>query len=304
MGVVQGNRMLASEFNTIKTEVNRWYADNYAGSISFGNANQTFGWGGSPAGTPNTGDLIRTSSMNTLVDRCNIGEDICNNVSGQLSQIVKGNKATAANLNTIESKSDLIYTNRLDIEAAEMSLAWAGGSSKTVSIPLGWNQVNCLFRFNFSSFDKTRYFFNSGGALAIDGSQSGYSTGTGKDGAGFDEIFSTMGTVYMDHTQVIQSGSGGTVFGKGYYDLSTIFTTIFRQSGTGAYSDAELVLSARYGVGAGSWIEIGTTLTAEAGRTVDGTTAVISYTRKLNGQSSGLAGLTITAPTFFLIDPL
>jgi len=48
MTVIQGNEPLASEYNALADKVNKWFADNYAGSISFGNSNQNYGWGGTP----------------------------------------------------------------------------------------------------------------------------------------------------------------------------------------------------------------------------------------------------------------
>jgi len=300
MTVSAGNKALASDYNTLQTAINRWFADNYAGSISFGNSNQSYGWGGSAASSVSSGQLMTAAQMNALIDRCNIGEDICNNVSGQLSQIVAGNSITAAEFNAIESKSNSINTNRLDIESAELSLTTGGSSARSTT----WSSaVNCTFRYTFASFDKARYFFNSGGAFNISGSITGYSTGAGWDGAGFNEIFTNMGTVLMNYTETTQSGSGGTAYSIGYYDLTTSYQTIFSQTGTGAYTDATLVIEARRS-SSGNYIEIRVTLTPGSGRSVDGTTTITTQYRKLDNQSSGAVSLSITAPTYSLIDGL
>lgn len=300
MTVVAGNKALASDYNTLRTEVNRWFADNYAGSISFGNANQSYGWGGAAVGSVSAGDLMTAAQMNALINRCNIGEDICSGVSGALSQIVAGNQMTAAEFNAIETKSDAITTDRLNMEAAEMSTGGGGNSARSTTWAAA---INATYRYTFTSFDKARYFFNSGGALTFFGTISGYSTGTGWDGAGFNEIFTNMGTVTMNHTQTTQSGSGGTPTSIGYYDLTTAYQTIHTQTGTGVYSNATLVLAARYG-SSGAYIELRVTLTPEAGRSVNGTTTCYTQRRILNTQSSGGVGLTITAPTYSLIDGL
>lgn len=301
MVVVQGNTALASEFNTLRGEVNRWFADNYAGSISFGNVNQSYGWGGSAATLVVKGDLMDPDNINPLVDRCNIGQDVVNSVSGNLSQIVVGALITAFEFNTIESKSDLITTNRLDIESAELSLVAGGSSSRSTN--WGSAAIDCTFRYTFASFDKARYFFNSGGAFNISGTISGYSTGAAWDGEGFNEIFTNMGTVLMNYTQTTQSGSGGTPTNIGYYDLTAAYQTIFSQTGAGVYSDATLVIEARYG-SSGAYIEIRITLTPGAGRSVDGTTIITTQYRKLDNQSSGSASLTVSVPTFSLVDGL
>ncbi len=300
MAVVQGNSILASDYNTLRSEVNRWFADNYAGGISFGNGNQTYGWGGSAAPVVVQGNDMFASEMNALVDRCNIGEDIVNGVSGTLPQVVAGAIPTATEYNNIETKSDLITTNRNDIEVAELSLASGGNSVRTIT----WSAaINCTFRYTFASFDQARYFWNSGGAHNISAAITGYSTGTGWDGAGFNEIFNNMGTITMDYDQTIQSGTGGSPTGIGYYDLTTSYQTIFSQTGTGAYTDATLLIEARYG-SSGAYIEIRVTLTPGAGRSVDGTTTVTTQRRKLDNQSSGAASLIITAPSYSLEDPL
>jgi len=300
MAVVQGNAALASDFNTLRGEVNRWFADNYAGSISFGNGNQTYGWGGAAAAAVGQGNAMTAAQMNTLIDRCNIGEDIVALVIGTLPNIVAGNAMTAAEFNAIESKSDILTTNRLGMEGTELSLGNGGNSVRSVTWGAG---IDCIFRYTFTSFDKARYFFNSGGAFSIHAIITGYSTGTGWDGAGFNEIFTTMGTIIMDYTNTIQSGSGGTPTSIGYYDLTTSWQLIFSQTGTGAYTDALCNVYAKRNA-SGSYIEVAVGLIPGAGRSVNGTTTVTTQRRKLDNQSSGAASLTITAPTYSLQDAL
>lgn len=300
MTVVAGNKALASDYNTLRSEVNRWFADNYAGSISFGNANQSYGWGGSEVASVSAGDLITAAQMNALIDRCNIGQDVVNGVSGSLSSVVAGTSITAAEFNAIETKSDSITTNRLDIENAELTVGGGGSSVRSTN----WSSaINATYRYTFSDFDEARYFWNSGGAITFYGTITGYSTGPGYDGAGFNEIFTNMGTVTMNYTETTYTGSGGTPSAVGFYDLSTAYQTIHTQTGSGAYSDATLVLAARYG-GSGAYVELRVTLTPEAGRTVNGTTTCTSNRRILSAQSSGAASLTITAPSYSLVDGL
>jgi len=295
MAVVQGNLALASDFNTLKDEVNKWFGDSNPAMV-FGAGDQTYGWGGSNAAAVVQGNLMQASEMNTLIDRVNIGEDICNSVSGQLSQIVTGNQVTAAEFNAIETKSDLITTNRLDIEAAELSLAAGGSAVRNTT----WNStISCIFRYTFANFAGARYFFNSGGAFNTSSTITGYSTGTGWDGAGFNEIFSAMGTILMNYTQTTQSGSGGTPTAIGYYDLTTDWQLIFSQTGSGAYTDAVVNVYARY-QGVGQLVDVAYNLVPGAGRSVNGTTTSTTQQRKLDNQTSGAASLTITAPTYSL----
>jgi len=298
MAVSIGNQITAANFNTLRSEVNRWFADNYAGGIAFGNANQTYGWGGSAAAVASAGNVILASDMNTLIDRCNIGTNICNVVTGQITRVITGNRAYASEFNNTETKSDLITTNRLNIDTLETSLSTVGSNAKATV----WGAaIDATIRYTFTSFDKARYFFNSGGALSCYATISGYSSGTGWDGAGFNAIFTTMGNVSMNYTATVQSGSGGTPSAIGYYDLTTSFVNIFSQTGTGVYTDATLFIAAKINA-SGTEVEIRYTLTPGAGRSVNGTTTFYNQRRKLDNQNSGGQTLTITAPSYSVID--
>jgi hypothetical protein len=246
------------------------------------------------------GDVIVPAPYNGLIDRCNVGQDVVNNVSGTLSYPVTGTLIQASEHNAVETKSDSIFTNRLDIEAAELSVAGGGSSARGASYSTA---INCTFRYTSASFAAARYFWNSGGAVNISGTISSYTLGWGWDGQGVNEILTNMGTVTMDYTQTIQSGGGGTPTATGFYDLGTGYSTIFTQTGTGAYTNTVLTIEARYG-GGGAYVEIRTTITPDPARTVDGTTTITTQQRKLDNQSSGGASLSITAPVYSLIDPL
>lgn len=300
MTVVAGNRALANDYNTLRTEVNKWFADNYAGSISFGDSNQTYGWGGSAVGTVSVGDLITASQMNALINRCNIGENICNGVTTPLGQIVADTVMTADEFNEIELKSDSITTNRNDISSTELITGGGGNSLRSTS----WSSaINATYRYTFTDFDEARYFWNSGGAITFYGTITAYSTGTGWDGAGFDEIFTNMGTVTMDYNTSTYTGSGGSSSSIGFYDLTTTWQTIHSQTGVGVYSNATLVLEAQTSP-SGNYVELRVTLTPEAGRTVDGTVTCYTQRRILDNQSVGGIALTISAPSYSLINGL
>ena len=298
MAVVQGNAALASDYNTLRTEVNKWFRDPNP-SMTFGDGDQTYGWGGDAVSAVSQGQLMTALSMNGLIDRVNIGEDICNVVSGQLSQIVAGNAMTAAEFNAIETKSDLITTYRLNIEAAELSISGGGSSVRSTNWGAGL-RIYARFGWTFSDFAHARYFFNSGGALTMSGNITGYSTGTGWDGAGINGILNAAGTITMNYTTTTQSGSGGTPQSIGYYDLTTSWQSIFKQNGTGAYSDADLEIWAIRDA-AGSFFEFWYELTPGPSRDVDGTTTATAQQRKLINQSSGAVSLAITAPTYSLV---
>lgn len=300
MSVTQGFEAFASEFNTLQTGVNKWFADNYP-SVTFGDTNQKYGWGGVDSTAVTDGIEMLASDMNSLIDQCNIGQTIVNNVSGTLSQIVPDvNDILATDYNNIESKSTLINTNKLNIDAGELSLLTGANSVRTITYDV---PIDCTFRYTLTDFQESRHFWNSGGAVNISGTITGYTTGSGYDGAGIDEILTSMGTITMNYTETTQSGSGGVTYGIGFYDLTTSYRSIFFQKGIGAYSDAALLIEARRDV-TGAYVEILVTLEPELHKDVDGTTTITSQYRKLDNQSSGAKSLIITAPAATVEDEL
>lgn len=301
MSVTQGFEAFASEYNALRVKVNKWFADNY-NTVSFGDVGQTYGWGGVEVASVSEDTDMLASQMNSLIDRCNIGVTACNNVSIALSQLVADSSdILAADYNDTESKSDLINTNRFDIDSVELSLHVGDSEVRTTSYNTA---IDCTFRYTFLDFNDARYFWNSSGALNISGNITAYTSGVlGYDGEGVNEILTSMGTVTMDYSQTIQSGSGGLTTSIGYYDLTTSYQTIFTQTGTGAYSDCTLGIEARRD-STGLYIEVRVTITPESGHTVDGITTITSQYRQLDNQLSGAASLIIPDPAPTVVDTL
>jgi len=298
MTVSIGNIIYASDYNTLRSEVNQWFGDPNP-SMTFGNGSQSQGWGGSMDAVVNIGNDIEAAHYNSLADRCNIGEDIVNGVSGIVPQVVVGTDIEAADHNAIETKSDSIFTNRNNIEALELELL-AGGS--TARSALYSTSVACIFTYTFSSFAQARYFFNSGGALNISGIITGYTFGWGYDGEGVDQALTTMGTVTMDYTST--TGGGTPAASVGFYDLTATFQTINTATGVGAYTNTIVVVSAQYRSG-GAIVDLALTIFPDpAPRTVDGTTTITTGFRKLYDQSSGGASLLVTSPVYSLTQAL
>jgi len=297
MAVTAGTKVLASEYNTLRNYVNLTFADQHTTEV-FGGTYQTYGWGGSSSAVVSTGDTITAAQYNRLRDMVYIGADVVNGiaVSEVPAAVSSGGDILASQYNDLQTADTTVRSNRLDIETVETSIATLGSSARSV---LWGSEINAIYRFTFADFRRAKYFWNSGGSMRFYGVISGYSTGTGQDGAGFNEIFTNMGTVEMDYTKTTQTGSGGSPTSIGFYNLTTAWTTIFTQTGTGVYSNAVLQLQARRST-TGNYTEVICRLTPEAGRTVNGTTRVYCQSRKLNNQSFGTASLSITAPTYTL----
>ena len=297
MSISIGDRILASDFNTLKDDVNKWFGDIYAGTISFGDSNQTYGYGGVNVDAAADGSIVTPEQMNSLIDRCNIGVTISDVVTGSIDRVARGERIIATKYNETETKSSSLNTNRFDITAAEFSLLDGGNSQRTTSYS---TPIDCIFRYQFTDFDEARYFFNSGGSIDINGTITGYSTGTGFDGQGINDILTSMGTVSMNYTETTQSGSGGSLQSVGFYDLSTSWTLLFQQAGAGAYSNAYVRMWGRRLTG--DYVDILIEIYPEDSRTVDGTTTMYGQYRIIDEQDSGGASLVIADPVFSVTD--
>jgi hypothetical protein len=294
MAVNIGNLITAVNFNTLADLIDDWFSDGCA-ACSFGNGNQKFGWGGSTISNKNIGEVITAVNFNEMIDRINIGEDIVNGVAGALSRVSISNPITATIYNNIQSKEVSIRALKNTIEAAELSIHAGTTDARTTA----WaGTINNVIRYTFANFNKARYLFNSGGALLISLVLAGGTTG---NAANWTTLFSTMGTITMDFENTSQSGSGGTGGSIGYYDLTTNYQQIFTQSGTGAYTDNEIIIYARRSA-SGNYIEIYIVLNDDHAGTVNGTTTATYQYKKLDNQSSGAASLAITAPTLSKIN--
>lgn len=295
MTVNIGDKVTSASFNSLADLIDDWFSDGCA-ACSFGDGDQKFGWGGSTISDKNPGDKIQAVDFNEMTDRINIGVDIVDGVAGTLSQVVAGNKVQATDYNDRDAKEVSIRALKNTIDAAELSIIAGTTDARTTAwaatIGNGW-------RSTFTNFNKARYFFNSGGSLLISVALAGGSTGNAVNWA---TLFSAMGTITMDMEGTSQSGSGGTPAStKGYYDLTTSYQQIFTQSGTGAYTNNEIIINARRGA-TGNYIDIQILCNDDHAGTVDGTTTATFQYKKLDNQSSGAASLTITAPTPSIYD--
>jgi hypothetical protein len=80
----------------------------------------------------------------------------------------------------------------------------------------------------FGSGDTARFFFNSSGAIVL--SADLVYAGADAHTLSWQALLTTMGSITMDYTSTMQSGSGGTASSIGYYDLTDVYQTVFEQS--------------------------------------------------------------------------
>ena len=94
----------------------------------------------------------------------------------------------------------------------------------------------------FASEDQARFFFNSGGEIRLAFS---HPAGTSQDN-NWNAALAALGTVSFKANATTRSGTVGTQYSKGYYQLTTADQTICAGViGTSAYSANSIVISAR-----------------------------------------------------------
>lgn len=275
MTVNIGDKIASAEFNTLADLIDSWYSTE---------------WGGSTISNKSPGENIAAADYNEMIDRINVGVDIVNNVSGNLSRVSIGNKIKSSEFNAIESKETSIRANQNDIDATELSIHAGTTDARTTA----WaGTINDTCRYTFTTAAKAGFLFDAGGAIVISVALAGGSTG---NAANWATLFSAMGTITFDRENTTQSGSGGSGSAIGYNDLTTNYQLIFTQSGTGAYTDNEIQINARRSAGS-EYIEIQIVCNDDHAGSVDGTTTATFQYKKLDDQASGDATITITAPT-------
>lgn len=118
-------------------------------------------------------------------------------------------------------------TNRLNYNITQMGVHAELSDTRTTA----WiGTITHEFTQTFSSEDTARYFYNTGGQIYLSGSQTGGS-GSHLDIA-FATLLSQMGTIKIGALATTYTGTGGTAYPIGYYDLTGTFQTLFTHHGS------------------------------------------------------------------------
>jgi hypothetical protein len=137
-----------------------------------------------------------------------------------------------------------VDASRLNAAPANMTLV-ANAISSVRSAAWGSNggpAIGADFTATFTSEDKARFFFNSGGTLNLVMSHASTTT---TQNSNWNTILSALGTISVGARNTTRSGSGGTPAALGYYNLTTTAQTIFSGNiGTGAYTSNSITITA------------------------------------------------------------
>jgi hypothetical protein len=220
MAYQQGDTITATDYN------------NFAGDVNavIGTGSGDKGYGLSDVSTVAVGATISAAQWNSLLSGLQKAANHQNTTLTNASNSVTtgGNILPLSNL---AADITLIDTNRLNVDASNLSTGQAGVTSTRTS---SWtSNVQHIFTVNFSSGNKARHFFNSGGTINMAFSRSGGSSTN--QNTSWTDLATAVGTVKMKQTTTTRSGSAGSDTSTGFGDLSGSNQVIY--NGTAGASD-------------------------------------------------------------------
>ena len=165
--------------------------------------------------------------------------------SGAFPLVTTADQITDAFAANLESQMTTIESNKLLLGAGQLSdTTDANTSQRTAS----WNG---LLTHNvtvaFGSQNAARFYFNSGGDIRFRVTLTGGTSDTGVNQIYTDwsTMFTTMGTITMNHNSTTRSGTAGTTQAIGFFQLTGTNQEIFRRVGSGNYASNTYIINAR-----------------------------------------------------------
>jgi len=172
-------------------------------------------------------DATVTSIAQVLEDQ-NIIADETSNIIDNTGAVTSDPQGTKKGLSDFEDLMQAVENDKQLIHPNQASLETVITSTRT-SI---WNgMIYHEFVVTFASNDIMRHYFNAGGEIRIDPSNTNASTPKGLDWA---QLCNEIGVVRFDHDST--SGSSGTGTAIGSFDLTFNYQTIYNKVGAGTYS--------------------------------------------------------------------
>lgn len=208
-----------------------------------GKLNTVWATGGSTAGYGQT--AAANVAVGGTVTASNWAALVANTASAAAHQGTSITSVTAPVSGGIVTYLSAIPTNLTTIYGSRLNAATQGSTtSNTATIGTTWSQLATFTHtVTFANGDAARYFFNSGGQLAITCAQSGASginllfnnlcsnVGTVVMSAPTSGSVTIAGTSYNGITKVGGGGNAPTISsGSGYYAMTTANATCFTQT--------------------------------------------------------------------------
>ena len=244
-----GNNIQAiADYNTFATEIDAIFSNPYPGSTTLPNAG--FGYGQPAVGSVSVGSNVTAAQWSALFNAVNnAGIHQGTSVSPIPTSVVANTNIAA--FPTLPTVLSTLTANRNNLAAGQSALNTVGPFTSG-----SWtHSLTYTFSVNFGSWDNARFFFNSGGSIAITGA---HPNGLGDDKEWHDMLASMSPLAVKYNSTTPGTGSPGPI--GGFWNPSTnnpltiSFQTLYTQTYTGPYyySGSYINVNAKLGANAGA----------------------------------------------------
>ena len=196
----------------------------------------------------------------------------------------------------LQASLSAIRDGRMNASAAGLAIANKGSVTRTAP----WTStISQTITVNFQSWDRMRYFFNTGGEVRVSYNLTGASN---RRSLYWRTLFDTMGHIILDHSRCFSTGLGQT-FNLGAYDLTTTNRKIFEyNSGSGIYAylyNSDLLeVSARFNAAPGLATSIIITITLVQGASANEVVSGVTLTATAQERRANNLGVSIPTNQF------
>lgn len=237
MAVTVGSIIQDSDFNSLQSRIGAIMGTG-SGTLGYG---QTLASSSVVAGTTITAThfnnlytdiskayVHQNGTLPTTLASVSIGDTIGANTSSGTNSTLKG-------VNDLETVLASVEASPLVVSASQASVESKLTSQRTTA----WNgTITHVFTVTFSDANHRRYFFNTGGEIRISASLTG---GSGAKDTDWATMLTNMGTIKLNYTETVSTGTGtGSAIGN--YDITSSSQTIFTKTGSGVYAENSYVV--------------------------------------------------------------
>jgi len=224
MSVAVGSRITAANYNTLQSRI----------ANILGAGFEQSGYGQSLVSRVVDTDTVITAEHMELL-RTDLNR-ICVHQTGSLSNLselepgdkiganavggdaTKGFNAYIALMDILEPNAQVVDPTQVTLETALTSVRYSPWNGQPVhSFTVTWN-----------SQDQRRAFFNAGGEIHMSAEIAGDITPKGLD---WNSMLTNMGTIKFGKNATTKTGSGGSAYSIGNYQMSSSYQLIFERSG-------------------------------------------------------------------------
>jgi len=157
------------------------------------------------------------------------------------------NDPPSSNAYDLNSQIVSADSNRLIMSVLQATSSVIGGTSsdtRATSWGSGSTSIDHEMTVDFTTTEKARFFFNSGGEIRINLS---HPSGSFQDSNWRTVLITTLETVKFKATETVTTGSGGLNSSIGYYNLTDSYQTIIDGTniGSDAYTTNDLLIEAK-----------------------------------------------------------